>query len=42
MTEKEADRLAVVKKIENKKLNQREASEEVGLSLMHTQRLVRK
>jgi len=42
MTEKEADRLSAMKKIESKKLNQREASEELRLSLRQTQRIVRR
>ena len=42
MTEKEANRLAVMKKVESDKLNQREASEELNLSLRQTQRIVKR
>ena len=41
MTMKEAERLSVMKQIENKKIQQQEASESLGLSLRQTQRLIK-
>jgi transposase len=41
MTVREAERLATIKQVKNKKLRQREASEILGLSLRQTQRLIR-
>jgi transposase len=41
MTFKEAERLSIMKQIGNKNLRQREASEQLNLSLRQTQRLVR-
>ena len=40
MTIKEAERLSIMKQIENKKLKQREASEILGLSLRQIQRII--
>jgi len=36
MTLKEADRLAIMKQIDNKKINLRKASQELGISLSAT------
>ncbi len=41
MTIKEAERLSIMKQVESKNLKQREASEDLGLSLRQTQRLVK-
>jgi len=41
MTIKEVERTSIMEKVESKTLKQREASEILGLSLRHTQRLIR-
>jgi len=41
MTIKEVERTSIMEKVKNKTLRQREASEIWGLSLRHTQRLIR-